>query len=430
MLEAMLREGREAGLDLSLRLRSREFRMRFTPGADAPSAREAAYRLLALEASFLVFIEGAPPCLMPDAFEHFSWPVGEKGPFRRVPACRTCALACRCPGAPRGLPAQLLSPVLPAPSEIVLELSKECNLACRACFGREALRLPAAAGERALREAARLGVKSARFTGGEPLLHPDLYGLLKLARKLGFYILLNTNGTLLDRAAARRLAGLADNALISLPGTDEASHAAATGRPGSLAAKAAAVKLLRAAGVKVVRAGTVISRRIAGDFKASRARVGRMGFDIWELYRPMLGPAALAAAPEFRVTAADMRGLASQAAVQGGGLPRAVLANPVPFCSLPAAARPWALGARFDDGWTRLVLDPSGRYKPSYPSSQFLGRTLKEALGSPYIKELRAGGWLPRACRGCRMLNCCLGGSRFQAGLAGNTFGRDPWMKL
>jgi len=432
MLEELLRAADESGLELDLDRKAREFNISFRPGALPEKARIILYPLLsALEENFLITIAGAPACLMPDASEHFSWPLGAKGPFKRVQACRACSLKGRCPGVNRTWSgaAGLLKPVLPAPAELVIELNKNCNLACRACFGRSGEELPFKAAGKALREAAALGLKSVRFTGGEPLLYPGLEKLLRLSRKLGFYTLLNTNALLFTPAAARRLAGLIDNALVSLPGIDEAGHAAGSGRAGLFASKAAAIKRLRSSGVKIVRAGTVISGPLIKNFGRWAKAVERLGFDIWELYRPMMSKEALAAAPEFKISKKDYIGLARKVAAQKRPGLRTVLANPAPFCALPAAARPFALGARFDDGWTRLVLDASGVYKPSYPSKKFLGGTLAGAWAHPFLEKTRAGAWLPLKCRRCSMLSSCLGGSRFQAEAAGDIFGADPWME-
>ena len=432
MLEELLRAAAESGLELDLDRRALDLRFSFKPGAAPEAARNILYPLLSgLENNFLITAGRAPACLMPDAFEHFTWPLGVAGPFKPLAVCRSCALAGRCPGLNKAWAgaAGLLKPVLPAPAELVIELNKNCNLACRACFGRSGEELPVRTAEKALREAAALGVKSVRFTGGEPLLHPGLEKLLRLARKLDFYTLLNTNAVLFTPARARALAGLIDNALVSLPGVDEAGHAAGSGKAGLFGLKAAAIKRLRTAGVKVVRAGTVVSKPLIKYFSGWHKAVTGLGFDSWELYRPMMTPKALAAAPEFKITRKDFLELAKRTAAQGTGCARAVLANPVPLCCLPAAARPFALGARFDDGWTRLVLDASGSYKPSYPSKDFLGKTLKKAWEHPFLRKTRAAAWLPAKCRRCAMLPVCLGGSRFQAEAAGSIFGADPWME-
>lgn len=431
MLEELLRAAVESGLEPDLDRRGREFKISFKAGTEAEKARAVLYPLLAaLEDNFLVTVGGAPACLMPDAFEHFTWPLGARGPFRRLAACRRCALSGRCPGVNGAWSrnAGFLKPVLSAPAELVIELNKKCNLACRACFGRSGEELPLKTAEKALREAAALGIKSARFTGGEPLLYPGLEKLLRLARKLGFYTLLNTNAVLFTPAAARRLAGLIDNALVSLPGVDEAGYAAGSGKAGLFARKTAAIKRLRTAGVKVVRAGTAVSKPLIKGFDRWRRAVNRLGFDIWELYRPMMTAEALAAAPEFKISKRDFTKLAQMTAAKRTGGPRTVLANPVPFCALPAAARPFALGARFDDGWTRLVLAASGDYKPSYPSKISLGKNLAGAWAHPFLKITRSAAWLPAECRRCRLLSTCLGGSRFQAEAAGAPFGPDPWM--
>lgn len=430
MLEELLRSAAQNGLEPDLDLRARELTFSFRPGAGPGRARALLYPLLAaLEESFLVSVRGAPACLMPDAFEHFAWPLKAKGPFRRVRRCSACSLNGRCPGVNGDWAAGgLLRPVLPAPAELVIELNKDCNLACRACFGRTGEELPLKTAERALHEAAALGVKNVRFTGGEPLLHPDIEKLLRLARTTGFYTLLNSNALLFTPALARRLAGLIDNALVSLPGMDEAGHAAGAGMKGLFGRKAAAIERLRASGIRTVRAGTVVSKPLIRAFDRWHEAAARLGFDSWELYRPMMTAGALRAAPEFNVSRKDFMELAKGIAAQKAGRPRAVLANPVPFCILPAAARPFALGARFDDGWTRLVLAASGVYKPSYPSRKFLGETLAEAWKHPFLKKSRSAAWLPPKCRNCAMLSPCLGGSRFQAEAAGSVFGPDPWL--
>ena len=138
MLEELLRAAAESGLEPDLDRRGREFKISFKPGADAERARAVLYPLLAaLEVNLLVTVSGAPTCLMPDAFEHFTWPLGARGPFRLIAACSRCALGGRCPGVNRAWAgaAGLLAAVLPAPAELVIELNKSCNLACRACFG-------------------------------------------------------------------------------------------------------------------------------------------------------------------------------------------------------------------------------------------------------------------------------------------------------
>lgn len=98
---------------------------------------------------------------------------------------------------------------------VAIEVTRKCNLACPHCFtdsndqchpGPDVSQL-----EDLLAQTARLGVRGVAICGGEPLLRPDLEGLMHfgLARGIANYSLV-TNGILLtaDRAAALRDAGL------------------------------------------------------------------------------------------------------------------------------------------------------------------------------------------------------------------------------
>jgi MoaA/NifB/PqqE/SkfB family radical SAM enzyme len=44
-----------------------------------------------------------------------------------------------------------------------------------------------------------------QITGGEPLLNPDVFSIIKFAKRIGFSVFLVTNGTLIDEMAAKKL---------------------------------------------------------------------------------------------------------------------------------------------------------------------------------------------------------------------------------
>lgn len=48
-------------------------------------------------------------------------------------------------------------------------------------------------------KAKRLGIKKVRLTGGEPLTHPQIADILRYLSEEGFYVLVNTNGLLLEK---------------------------------------------------------------------------------------------------------------------------------------------------------------------------------------------------------------------------------------
>jgi len=121
----------------------------------------------------------------------------------------------------------------------------ECNLRCRMCrlpeggrlLPRETRNALSTEGMRAVIDGfASLGTRGIGFTGGEPMLRPDLFHLMRHTRDRGMLTHLNTNGTLLDEAASRAVleAGV-DSLNVSLDGATEATHDRIRGVPGAFA---------------------------------------------------------------------------------------------------------------------------------------------------------------------------------------------------
>jgi MoaA/NifB/PqqE/SkfB family radical SAM enzyme len=119
-----------------------------------------------------------------------------------------------------------------------IAVTNACNAHCRFCsFPR------VAPSDRVLADPARLfqglaslklaGVQYLCFTGGEPLLYPDLLPALRRARDLGLHTLLCTNGSLLTPKVIKDLqaAGLG-NLIISLDAPSAAAHDGHRGLPG------------------------------------------------------------------------------------------------------------------------------------------------------------------------------------------------------
>ncbi|HET9768127.1 MAG TPA: radical SAM protein, partial [Thermoanaerobaculia bacterium] len=124
--------------------------------------------------------------------------------------------------------------------EATLELTYRCNLACEYCYNDKRARgkpLSLAQYLALLRDLAAMNVLYLTFTGGEPLLHPDLFALGRAAVELGFVTRLRTNGHLLAGELVERLRREVDPYLvdISLHGATAATHDRQTRVPGSFA---------------------------------------------------------------------------------------------------------------------------------------------------------------------------------------------------
>jgi radical SAM protein with 4Fe4S-binding SPASM domain len=156
--------------------------------------------------------------------------------------------------ATRG-PAHLLHFARDKRPVVVWNVTGRCNLHCVHCYASATDRpftgeLTTTEGLQLLEQLAAFGVPSVLFSGGEPLLRPDLFDLAARARFLGLRTVLSTNGTRIDAETARRIAetGFA-YAGISLDGL-EGTHDRMRGQPGAFAASVQAFRHLRAAGVR------------------------------------------------------------------------------------------------------------------------------------------------------------------------------------
>jgi len=139
---------------------------------------------------------------------------------------------------------------------VIWNLVRRCNLACTHCYAFSAdhdypNELTRAEVDAVLDDLKRFRVPALILSGGEPLLRPDLFEIAAHAKALGLHLGLSTNGTLIDAPMAERVAAARfDYVGISLDGLRE-THDRFRRRAGAFDASLAAVRRLRALGVKV-----------------------------------------------------------------------------------------------------------------------------------------------------------------------------------
>jgi len=150
-----------------------------------------------------------------------------------------------------------LGPVRQPPGPVVIwNLVRRCNLKCKHCYSISAnVDFP---GELSTAQIFHVmdDLKAARvpvliLSGGEPLLRPDIFTISERAKAMGFYVGLSTNGALIDKPMAGRIAEIGyDYAGISLDGIG-AVHDEFRGQKGAFDLSLAAVRHLKARDVKV-----------------------------------------------------------------------------------------------------------------------------------------------------------------------------------
>lgn len=144
------------------------------------------------------------------------------------------------------------------------ETTAACNLACRHCRRIEVQedpeQLTTAEGERIIGEIAAIARKQQAggsrmptilvFSGGEPLMRPDVWRLATHARGQGLAIALATNGTKVDAAVAEQVRSTGfQRVSVSLDGADAETHDGFRGLAGSFKAACDGLRNLHAAGV-------------------------------------------------------------------------------------------------------------------------------------------------------------------------------------
>ncbi|MBI4350793.1 MAG: radical SAM protein [Elusimicrobia bacterium] len=181
------------------------------------------------------------------------------------------------------------------PVSVIAELTRRCPLSCRHCYlpetrgrakpGRE---LTTARWKNILDQLAEAGALYLVFTGGEPLLRPDLPELCRRAKELNFDIRIFSTGFGLTAGLAREFREAGVSAFeISFYGRP-ALHDSVTGLKGSFKASLAAARLLKRNGLKV-KLKTPLMKLNAGQAAWLQELAGAEGFEL--SFDPVLVPA-------------------------------------------------------------------------------------------------------------------------------------------
>lgn len=182
-----------------------------------------------------------------------------------------------------------IRPEAPACRLIAWEVTRSCNLACRHCRG-EAHPQPYE-GELSTEEALRLidsfsqtGRPIIIFTGGEPMLRPDVYQLIAHAAQTGLPTAFAPNGTLITPKAAEKIrAAGVQRCSISIDGATAEAHDAFRGMPGAFQASMAGINQLKAAGVPF-QINTTVTRDNLPHFREIFNLCQEIGAAAWHIF--------------------------------------------------------------------------------------------------------------------------------------------------
>lgn len=143
------------------------------------------------------------------------------------------------------------------PSRVMFELTYSCNFRCIHCYvssDNKKKELGTQEVFSILDQLKDAGAFHIGFTGGELFLRKDIFEILNHAKKCGFRISLLTNGYLIDKTVAKKIASLGtslNRVDISVLGARENTFESITGVRGSFKKVMKAIKLLKNEGVDV-----------------------------------------------------------------------------------------------------------------------------------------------------------------------------------
>jgi len=168
----------------------------------------------------------------------------------------------------RRLPSHLLQFAADKKPVVVWNCTRTCNLRCIHCYSRSENKrydaeLSTDEAVRMLEDLASFGVPVVLFSGGEPLMRPDLMDLIECAVGLGMRAVLSTNGTLIDEKTAARLKTVGLSYVgVSLDGLKQVNDEF-RGVAGAFDRAMAGIRNCMAAGIKVGLRFTITKRNAA-----------------------------------------------------------------------------------------------------------------------------------------------------------------------
>ena len=139
---------------------------------------------------------------------------------------------------------------------VVWNITRECNLKCVHCYndsgvGKKCNDVTTEEAKAVLDDLADYGVPSVLFSGGEPLMRADLFGLMQYAADKGLRVVISTNGTLIKDEEAKKIKDIGVSYVgISLDGIGEINDKF-RGVDGAFERAVRGIKACQAAGIRI-----------------------------------------------------------------------------------------------------------------------------------------------------------------------------------
>ena len=326
------------------------------------------------------------------------------------------------------------------PLALIAELTHRCPLHCVYCSN--PMQLAAVAEELTteewtsiIREAGKIGMLHAHFTGGEPLARTDLTELIAAARAAGLYTNLITSGIGLNES---RLQALVNAGLDHIQISFQDSREGAANWIAGAKAHAHKVELSRAIRRHKIAftVNLVVHRQNLDHLEEMIAFIEQLNPERVEIAHTQYYGWALANRAALLPTRAQLEkavAIVAQAEKRLAGRIRIDSVVPDYYAKYPKACM---------GGWGRrlMLINPAGKVLPCHAAEVLPGLSFENVREktlewiwqeSSSFRQFRGESWMPEPCRTCDRRSEDFGGCRCQAFLlAGNATVTDPACSL
>jgi radical SAM protein with 4Fe4S-binding SPASM domain len=176
------------------------------------------------------------------------------------------------------------------PKFLAWDCSRNCNLNCEHCGAKKEKyedELTTSEVKRILKESREYGVTDFSVTGGEPILHKDMFEIFEYAKSLGFVTGISTNAFLIDENNAAKIVRLFDTIQISLDGTKQI-HNKIRGNDLAFDRVIRAFSLLKKAGKTQLSVSSVITKHnLPVIDELAKIVIDEIKPDIWKILTVM-----------------------------------------------------------------------------------------------------------------------------------------------
>ena len=302
------------------------------------------------------------------------------------------------------------------PLLVQIELTEACNLRCRFCYNSQKPRYNKNV-YRMMDTLADQGVMQLTLTGGEPLMHPDFFNILKYAVKKFPNVMILSNGVLMTEENVMRISDSGVMSVsISIHGTEDV-HDALTFVQGSYADSMRAIEKYLEVGRVPVASNFVLNASNKSVLEKTANRFHDMGLQFMTITRFV--PVGIGkSAHDLEISRADMIDAMffADRFMKEFEYPNIEFAEAVPHCIVPPQLEYLANTCSY--GYDRFYVDVEGNMMVCGLSRIPLGgNILKRKIidikrDSRVYKSYLEDSHIPPSCQICESLHKCHGGCR------------------